>query len=60
LAGLVDDLHHAPSARLDQNGMLVHIGVSVTRDVILSGHLIISDSLLGQHSTDAEFLLVTV
>jgi hypothetical protein len=40
--------------------MLVHIGVPVTRDVILSGHLIISDSLLGQHSTDAEFLLVTV
>jgi hypothetical protein len=40
--------------------MLVHIGVPVTCHMILSRHLIISDSLLGQDRTDAKFLLVVI
>jgi hypothetical protein len=57
---LVDDLHHTSRAGLNQNRMLVHIGVPVTCHVILSRHLIISDSLLGQDRTDAKFLLVVI
>ena len=57
---LVDDLHHTSSAGLNQNRMLVHVGVSVTRHMVLSGHLIIRDSLLGQDRTNAKFLLVAI
>ena len=57
---LVDDLHHTSSAGLNQNRMLVHVGVSVTRHMVLSRHLIIRDSLLGQDRTNAKFLLVAI
>jgi hypothetical protein len=40
--------------------MLVHVSVAVTRHVVLSRHLIIRDSLLGQDCTDAKFLLVAI
>ena len=44
---------------LNQNRMLVHVSVSVTRHVVLSRHLIIRNSLLGQDRTDAKFLVVS-
>ena len=57
---LVDDLHHTSSPGLNQNGMLIHVSVSVTRHVVLSRHLIIRDALLGQDCPDAKFLLVAI
>jgi hypothetical protein len=57
---LVDDLHHTSSAGLNQNGMVVHVGVPVTPHVVFSRHLIIGDTLLGQDCADAKFLLVTI
>ena len=43
---LVDDLHHTSSARLNENRMVVNVGVPVARHVILGRHLIIGDTLL--------------
>jgi hypothetical protein len=40
--------------------VVVHVGVPVTRHVVLSRHVIISDTLLGQDRTDAKFLLVSI
>jgi hypothetical protein len=57
---LVDDLHDTSSPGLNQNGMLIHISVSVTRHVVLSRHLIVRDALLGQDCPDAKFLLVAI
>jgi len=60
MAILIDDLHHTSSSGLNQNGMLVHVSVSVTRHVILSRDFIIRDTLLRQDYTDAKFLRVAI
>ena len=47
IAILVDDLHHTSSAGLNKNRTVVHVGVPVTRHMVLGRHLIIGDTLLG-------------
>jgi hypothetical protein len=60
IESLVDDFHDTSCAGLNQNRMVVYVGVPVTGHVILSWYLIVRDSLVGQNRTNAKFLLVPI
>ena len=60
MTGLIDDLHDAACAWIDQHGVVVHIGVAIAGHVIIGRHVVIGDTLFGQLSADAEFAVVAI
>src|ERR1035441_8764030 len=40
--------------------MIVHVGVAVAHHVVLAGNVIISDAIIRQHGTDAEFIGIAI
>ena len=56
----VDDLHHAPRARLHDHRTVVDHRVTVTGCPVFRRHLVVGHAGLRQHGADADLLLVDV
>jgi hypothetical protein len=54
----VDNLDDLARSRINQHGVIIHIGVSVTLDVILSRNVVVGHSVRRQHGTDAQIIIV--
>ena len=55
---LVDDLDDLTGLRINQHGVIVHISVSITLDVILARNVVISHSVWGQNRTNSQIAIV--
>jgi hypothetical protein len=54
----VDNLDDLARSRINQHGVIIHIGVSVTLDVILSRNVVVGHSVRRQHGADAQIIIV--
>ena len=47
-------------ARVDQHGMIVHVGVAVAGHVVFGRHVVIGDAAFRQHRADAEVTVIAI
>ena len=57
---LFDDFDDPVGTRIDQNGTVVHDGVTIFADAIFRRHIVIGDALLGQNGADPNVLVIPI
>jgi hypothetical protein len=57
---LLDDLDDAVGSRVDQHGAAIHDGVSVLAHAIFRRHIVIGDTLIGEHRPNPYIFVVLI